>query len=271
MRSNQVWGHSFNYVPVDYVCTNKEWRSQTVSSILTTAQVTIPYFKNLGIVWAIVIISLWLLSFVGLLLIDSTLFSPVHWIAIVLARTFLQTGLFILAHDAMHQSLVPTNVKLNHAIGKLAIGLYALLNYDQCLRNHQLHHKIPGQIGDPDFHSGSNPQVLIWYFRFLRTYFSGSQMFVFLTIVGSGLIGLIWILDVSIINCALVWLVPLILSSLQLFCFGTYFPHRHANNAIRSAYYPRVISLLVCYHFSYHQEHHNYPNVPWYALPEYKL
>ena len=241
-----------------------------MSTILTNAQVTIPYFKNLGIVWAIVIISLWLLSFVGLLLIDSTQFSLAHWIVIILARTFLQTGLFILAHDAMHQSLVPTNTTLNHAIGKFAIGLYALLNYDQCLHNHQLHHQIPGQIGDPDFHNGSSPQALSWYFRFLRTYFSIAQMLVFLITVGSGLIGLILVLDVPMVNCALVWLVPLILSSLQLFCFGTYFPHRHANNVIRSAYYPKVISLLVCYHFSYHQEHHNHPNVPWYALPECK-
>ncbi len=237
---------------------------------MTNAQVMILYSKNLGIVWAIVIISLWLLSFVGFLLTDLTQFSLVHWIAIVLARTFLQTGLFILAHDAMHQSLVPTNATLNHSIGKFAIGLYALLNYDQCLRNHQLHHKIPGQIGDPDFHNGSSPQILSWYFRFLRTYFSLAQIVVFLTIVGSGLIGLILILEVPTINCALVWLVPLILSSLQLFCFGTYFPHSHESNVIRSAYYPRVISLLACYHFSYHQEHHNYPNVPWYALPECK-
>ena len=242
-----------------------------MSTILTTAQVTIPYYKNLGIVWAIVIISLWLLSFVGFLLIDPTQLSLVHWITIVLTRTFLQTGLFILAHDAMHQSLVPTNAKFNHVIGRFAIGLYALLNYDQCLRNHQLHHKIPGQMGDPDFHNGSSPQALSWYFRFLRTYFSLSQMFVFLSIVSSGLIGLVLILEVSVINCVLVWLVPLILSSLQLFCFGTYLPHRHTNNVIRSAYYPRVISLLVCYHFSYHQEHHNHPNVPWYALPECKL
>lgn len=238
---------------------------------MTTAQVTIPYFRNLGIVWAIVIISLWLLSFVGFLLIDLTQFSLAHWIVIVLTRTFLQTGLFILAHDAMHQSLVPTDVRLNHAIGKFAIGLYAVLNYDKCLHNHQLHHQIPGQVGDPDSHNGSSPQALGWYFRFLRTYFSGSQMLVFLTIVGSGLIGLILVLHVSAIDCALVWLIPLILSSLQLFCFGTYFPHRHENNVIRSAYYPRVISFLVCYHFSYHQEHHNYPNVPWYALPECKL
>ena len=238
---------------------------------LTTAQVTTPYFKNFGIVWAIVIIGLWLLSFAGFLLIDLTQLSAVYWIVIVLTRTFLQTGLFILAHDAMHQSLVPSNVKLNHAIGKLAIGLYAVLNYDQCLLNHQRHHQIPGRIGDPDFHNGSNPQGLSWYFQFLRTYLPISQMLVFVAIVGSGLVGLILVLQVSPINCVLVWMAPLILSSLQLFCFGTYFPHRHEDNITRSAYYPRVISFLVCYHFSYHQEHHKYPDVPWYALPDCKL
>ena len=242
-----------------------------MSTTLTDAQVMTPYSKNLGIVWAIVIISLWVLSFVGFLLTDLTQLSPTHWIAIVLARTFLQTGLFILAHDAMHQSLVPSNVKINHAIGKFAIALYAVLNYDQCLRNHQLHHQIPGQAGDPDFHNGSNSHGLSWYFRFLRMYLPVSQVLVFLTVVVSGLVGLILILQVSVMNCVLVWMAPLILSSLQLFCFGTYFPHRNENNGIRSTYYPRAISLLVCYHFSYHQEHHQYPNVPWYSLPDSKL
>jgi beta-carotene ketolase (CrtW type) len=242
-----------------------------MSTTLTTAQTIIPYFKNLGLVWAISIISLWFLSFVGFLLIDLTQFSIVYLIGIVLARTFLQTGLFILAHDAMHQSLVPGNVELNHAIGKFAIGLYAVLNYDQCLRNHRLHHQIPGQVGDPDFHNGSNPQGLSWYFRFLRTYLPVSQMLLFLTIVGSGLVGLIFVLQVSVVNCVLVWMAPLILSSLQLFCFGTYFPHRNEDNVIRSAYYSRVISFLVCYNFSYHQEHHKHPDVPWYALPDSKL
>ena len=242
-----------------------------MSTTLTTAQAMIPYSKNLGIVWAIVIISLWSLSFVGFLLIDLTQFSTISCIAIVLSRTFLQTGLFILAHDAMHQSLVPSNATLNHAIGKFAIGLYALLNYDQCVRNHQRHHQIPGQVGDPDFHDGSNPQGLSWYFQFLRTYLPLSQMLVFITVVGIGLVGSILVLQVSVMNFALVWMAPLILSSLQLFCFGTYLPHRHEDNLIRSAYYPKVISLLVCYHFSYHQEHHSYPNIPWYALPDCKL
>jgi beta-carotene ketolase (CrtW type) len=242
-----------------------------MSTTLTTAQAMIPYSKNLGIVWAIVIISLWSFSFVGFLLTDLTQFSTISCIAIVLSRTFLQTGLFILAHDAMHQSLVPGNVELNHAIGKFAIGLYALLNYDQCLRNHQRHHQIPGQVGDPDFHDGSNPQGLSWYFQFLRTYLPLSQMLVFVTVVGIGLVGSILVLQVSVVNFALVWMAPLILSSLQLFCFGTYLPHRHEDNLIRSAYYPKVISLLVCYHFSYHQEHHSYPNIPWYALPDCKI
>ncbi len=242
-----------------------------ISTTLTTAQDIISYFKHPGIVWAIVIISLWFLSFVGFLSIDLTQISAVYLTAIVLGRTLLQTGLFILAHDAMHQSLVPNSATLNHAIGKFAIGLYAVLNYNQCLRNHQHHHQIPGQVGDPDFHDGSNSQALGWYFRFLRNYLPISQMLLFLAIVGSGLLGLIFVLQVPVMNCILIWMVPLILSSLQLFCFGTYLPHRHPDNLTRSAYYPKVISLLVCYHFSYHQEHHTYPTVPWYALPDYKL
>ncbi|WP_208766779.1 fatty acid desaturase [Nostoc flagelliforme] len=27
---------------------------------------------------------------------------------------------------------------------------------------------------------------------------------------------------------------------------------------------------MSCYHFGYHQEHHEYPDVPWWKLPAYK-
>ena len=61
---------------------------------------------------------------------------------------------------------------------------------------------------------------------------------------------------------------------MQLFLFGTYLPHRskgalHASShAVQSLGYPHCLSLLACYHFGYHWEHHAYPAVPWFRLPE---
>jgi beta-carotene ketolase (CrtW type) len=78
-------------------------------------------------------------------------------------------------------------------------------------------------------------------------------------------------LHIAIANLALFWFLPIVLSSLQLFFFGTYLPHRSetaggTHHAV-SSNYPFVISLLTCYHFGYHWEHHEYPNLPWYSLP----
>ncbi|MGL6133378.1 MAG: fatty acid desaturase, partial [Prochlorococcaceae cyanobacterium] len=64
---------------------------------------------------------------------------------------------------------------------------------------------------------------------------------------------------------------PLALSSLQLFLFGTYLPHRGpaqaAPHAAITLAWPEPLSLLACYHFGYHVEHHSNPSLPWYELP----
>jgi gluconate kinase len=46
-----------------------------------------------------------------------------HFILVgVLRRTFIQTGLFIVAHDAIHGSVLSSNRKLNDAIGQFFAG-----------------------------------------------------------------------------------------------------------------------------------------------------
>ncbi|MTF39296.1 hypothetical protein GGC33_10195 [Cyanobacterium aponinum 0216] len=66
-------------------------------------------------------------------------------------------------------------------------------------------------------------------------------------------------------------------SSLQLFFFGTFLPHRHHQDnqyslgAIKSLHLPMLLSLITCYHFSYHQEHHRYPSLPWWQLPHLRV
>ncbi|HEY9845933.1 MAG TPA: fatty acid desaturase, partial [Candidatus Caenarcaniphilales bacterium] len=74
-------------------------------------------------------------------------------------------------------------------------------------------------------------------------------------------------------NLTLFWVVPSILSSVQLFYFGTFLPHQEPQagyiepHRAQSTPLPVFWSFITCYHFGYHQEHHEYPHVPWWQLP----
>jgi beta-carotene/zeaxanthin 4-ketolase len=220
---------------------------------------------------AIAIISCWIGSLVFLLPIDVSTISW-GWIFLaIFARTFLHTGLFILAHDAMHSSLLPSYPKWNDRIGAISLWLYASLPYSICRSNHAKHHQHPAQSEDPDFHDGIHTHPLQWYLKFMREYLSPQQCALFLMVicgVGSIAIGLY---NISPLNLALWWILPLTLSSIQLFIFGTYLPHRQSEGEnthhARTIDYPLFWSFLSCYHFGYHWEHHEYPRTPWYRIP----
>jgi len=53
---------------------------------------------------------------------------------------------------------------------------------------------------------------------------------------------------------------------------GTYLPHRgqrspHPEARPHSLNLPPWLSLLACYHFGYHREHHDRPDLAWFQLP----
>ena len=83
----------------------------------------------------------------------------------------------------------------------------------------------------------------------------------------------ILVLGAPVQNVVLFYGLPSLLSSLQLFYFGTFRPHRHEEEAFidrhnaRSNQFGYLASLLTCFHFGYHHEHHTQPWVPWWALP----
>jgi len=216
----------------------------------------------------------WLVSLVAGLLADTTTWSPPAVLLAVALRTFLQTGLFILGHDAMHRSLVPDRRGLNDGLGRLALLLYAGLPYGSCRRNHLHHHRFPGSWRDPDSRQASGDGALRWYVRFMGNYLSFNQLVLLLVswIAVTGI--LIGLEPGRAMNMILFWVLPLVLSSVQLFLFGTYLPHRSDGStpgdgpAVRSLGYSNALSLLTCYHFGYHWEHHAYPTVPWFGLPE---
>ena len=191
---------------------------------------------------------------------------------LILVQTWLGTGLFITAHDAMHGSLAPGRPRLNAAVGQLAVGLYAAFDYRKLRAAHHEHHRAPGSQDDPDFHHGRPREFVRWYLKFFRTYF-GWREFALVTVVLALYLGP---LGASPLNAALFWGVPAILSSLQLFAFGTWLPHRHSDDAFADAHNARTVpmgwslSLLTCFHFGRHHEHHLKPDAPWWRLPGVK-
>jgi beta-carotene/zeaxanthin 4-ketolase len=227
-----------------------------------------------GLWFSIGILSAWVASAAVLLPLQGPALPAGLLALAVLLRAFLQTGLFIVAHDAMHGSLLPGSRRWNDRLGRLALMLYACLPWESCRQNHLHHHLKPASQSDPDHHDGRNRGVAAWYMRFMAEYLSPSQM---TGLLSSWLICalLLWQLTPHpLINLLLFWILPLLLSSLQLFVFGTYLPHREGSAApgdrhhARSLPLPRGLSLLACYHFGYHWEHHEYPEQPWFRLPE---
>jgi beta-carotene ketolase (CrtW type) len=197
-------------------------------------------------------------------------------LALVLLRTQLQTGLFIVAHDAMHRLIWPQRPRCNDAIGSLALALYAALPFRYCRRQHQRHHRLPASGLDPDFPADRRAGAWRWYRQFMARYLSCGQL---LCLVAA------WVLlALSVVRCTSASppaaaaavlqfaTLPLLLSSLQLFVFGTYLPHRCQRLPERQPHphsldLPPWLSLLACFHFGYHREHHDNPGLCWFELP----
>ncbi len=223
---------------------------------------------------AIAIMAAWLASLVFCLALPL---AAVPWYCfpmLVLLRCFCHTGMFIIAHDAAHGTLWVGNRAGNDRWGQVAIFLYALLPYDRFVENHGLHHQRSGRVGDPDYHDGIHRHPLRWYGKFMTGYLDDPlrfQIFVWFTVF----FHLVrFVADVQAVNLLLFWVLPILLSSMQLFFFGTYVPHREPDQGYKnrhhaqSSQFPEWLSLVTCYHFGYHYEHHEYPHLPWFLLPQ---
>lgn len=195
------------------------------------------------------------------------------WLAalpLVAVLSWLSVGLFIIAHDAMHGSLAPGRPGVNLFFGRLTLLLYAGFWMDRLKPKHFDHHRHVGTEHDPDFSVDHPTRFWPWYLAFMRRYF-GLREFLVLTVITWTYVLL---LGAPIGNLLLFWALPSILSSVQLFYFGTYLPHRHEEeeefadeHRARSNDFPTWLSLLTCFHFGYHREHHLSPGTPWWQLP----
>ncbi len=228
--------------------------------------------SQLSLYWASLIGLMWLISLVGTFIFFGTQTPLIFWPLAILIRTFLHTGLFIVTHEAIHRNISGFH-GLNDAIGYVTSWLYALLPYQLLAKNHRLHHRFPSTEQDPDYCNRESGGFWFWYIQFMKTYQSGRQVWV--SLIGFAIIfcGFLFC-QVSLVNVILFWIIPIVLSSLQLFTFGIFLPHRQPDNAsgcshsIRSIHLPVFWSFITCYHFGYHREHHLNPHLPWYQLPE---
>jgi beta-carotene/zeaxanthin 4-ketolase len=220
--------------------------------------------RTRGLFIALTILVLWAGLLAFLLNYPVQFTNPLTYIFILL-QTHLYTGLFITAHDAMH-GVVSSNKKLNHTMGWICATLFAFNNYNRLNRKHHMHHKHVATGEDPDYHQGG---FLRWYASFLMQYVTVWQ-FLFMAITFN-LLKLVFPTE----NLILFWMLPAVLSTFQLFIFGTYLPHRgdhsHDNkHKARSQPTNHVLAFISCYFFGYHYEHHSFPYLPWWRLPKAK-
>ncbi|MBW4473406.1 MAG: fatty acid desaturase [Stenomitos rutilans HA7619-LM2] len=225
--------------------------------------------RLLGFIIASLIMAMWAGSLTALLRTAPNQLHPLWTVPAILWQMFLYTGLFVTAHDAMHGVVVPQHPKLNRFVGWLALVLYGFFSYKQLFKAHWQHHHHPASPLDPDYHNGTLKNPVAWYIQFLQRYWSWPRLLALVAAFHTTHL----LLHVPEANLLLFWVVPSLLSSVHLFYFGTYLPHREPaggyQNAFRaqSAHRPLLLSLLACYHFGYHCEHHEYPHVPWWQLP----
>jgi len=194
-------------------------------------------------------------------------------LAMAAVQCWLSVGVFIVCHDAMHGSLVPGHPRTNGVIGAVLLALYAGFAWRQLRDAHFAHHKLAGRAGDPDFDEHHPDNFWRWYATFFRRYFGWPSILFVHTVVG-----IYWlVLDIPMVQIVLLYGMPALGSSLQLFYFGTFRPHRHLADEDANAFADRhntrsedfgtLASLASCFHFGYHLEHHRRPDVPWWALP----
>jgi len=221
---------------------------------------------------AMTIIFLWFASLIILFRLDLTTFPLIYVPVLIILRTFIHTGIFIIIHDSIH-GVVHHNRQINSLMGYTTAFLYALLPYKTLTKNHHQHHRHPATESDPDFYDRNPHNPWLWYASFMKDYQDGKQFWILFW----GITVIFWslfLMHVPLVNMFLFWIFPIVFSSLQLFVFGIYLPHRPTKEGYgdrhraRSNNHSVFVSFITCYHFGYHWEHHQYPHLPWYKLPQ---
>ncbi|TCO23557.1 beta-carotene ketolase (CrtW type) [Pedobacter psychrotolerans] len=211
-----------------------------------------------GVIIALLVIALWLSSLSFLLSWNFAWSNPFVYL-MIFVQMHLYTGLFITAHDAMHGTISP-NKTINNFIGYLSVFLYAGFFYNRLYSKHHKHHSHVHTEEDPDF---APHGFWKWYLRFMLNYVTIIQLIIMAAAFN---VLQIWFEQR---NLLLFWVLPSLLSTFQLFYFGTYQPHKgdHENEYHSSTLQKNhLLAFFTCYFFGYHLEHHQKPATPWWQL-----
>lgn len=222
---------------------------------------------NFGPLLAGLIIGAWLIVHIYSVFFHALVDPIWQTVGLIALQCWLYTGVFIVAHDTMHGSLFPQKPKANAILGTVILFVYAGFNWKIMRDAHHQHHDFPGTAQDPDFNESNPTSFWPWYLKFFQTYFGLRQILILMGFTVAYIL-----LGAPYLNTIVMWAVPAILSSAQLFYFGTYLTHRHADpfpdeHNARTNEFGYFASLFSCFHFGYHHEHHLFPHEPWWRLP----
>ncbi len=221
----------------------------------------------MGIIVAICVILCWAAHLAYMLfLVPFSATNPWVYLHIII-QAYLYTGLFITGHDAMHGN-ISKKKWVNAALGTLAVGLFAGMSYKRLRKNHGLHHKYVASEGDPDFYMRSQ-NYWKWWAVFMWRYLTITQIVIMAVLFNAFL----WLFpEWSEAKILIYWALPAILSTLQLFYVGVYWPHRLPHTESMGIHKSRTLkknhlwAMLSCYFFGYHSEHHENQHIPWWQL-----
>ncbi|MEL6530301.1 MAG: fatty acid desaturase [Pseudomonadota bacterium] len=224
-----------------------------------------------GLSLASLIAGSWLgIHIYGMFLFELSWANLPFALALAAAQCWLSVGVFIVCHDAMHGTLAPGHNRLSSAIATILLFLYAGFGWRRMRDAHFTHHRLAGKAGDPDFDEHNPSHFGKWYWTFFKRYFGWQSLLYVHTIVG-----IYWlVIGIPMAQIFVLYGLPALLSSLQLFYFGTFRPHHQDDRQpfaddhnARTNDFGTFTSLVTCFHFGYHLEHHRRPDVPWWALP----
>ena len=225
-----------------------------------------------GLIAAFVLLALWIaMQVIALTVVHlNTLIDGLRSLWLVYFITFLHMGLFITVHDACHGTVAPGRPQINLWVGRIFSFLYASFSFKKLQEKHRQHHQFAETQKDPDYFLEGKDSVARWALRFMGQYISIGQILMMTFIAQILIHGL----SLPEANVFLFWVAPSVLSSFQLFYFGTYLPHRlpginfDYRDQAQNISVPWILSLISCYHFGvYHRLHHRSPSIPWYNLP----